>query len=546
MANVNESPEEFRRKQFLRLTRSVFDAVVIGGGITGAGVAWQLARWGIKVALVERGDFASGTSSRSSKLIHGGFRYLPQGEVRLVHQVARERTRLAHLMPHLIRPLAMTVPAYRGGPFPLPLLAAGSWIYDRLGPIDRAHRPKRLSPEDVCERAPGISRRDLAGGIAYFEFSGHDARITWSVIRTSQELGAVALNYVRADLAQSRLNPEGLSDIWIQDTLSGERGSVRARVVVNAAGPWADVLDHRARLIRSRGIHLVFSWARFPISYATVLPTLENANLFAVPLGPITYVGTTDQRDEGTFDYPVLPLDDAQYLLDVVNRIFPNLTLTLGDVVAAWSGVRPLIATESPRATDQLSRRDVVLASASLITVLGGKFTGFRATADGVTRAVLRRLGGTGASPLPEYIVDAPDVRSIRALAAKLSDTYQLGQDWSWRLIQRYGTRAQELLASALPDALVPVAEDAPMLAAEVDWAIEHEQVYTLSDLLIRRTGLAWLSGMTPEQLVPVSDRVANRLQERLGWSAEQRANELRTFADSAYISDVTRFRQTS
>lgn len=543
--DVSEPGQETRAEQFHHLTHTVFDALVVGGRITGSGIAWQLARWGIKVALVEQGDFASGTSSRSSKLIHGGFRYLPHGEIRLVHQVSRERTRLAELMPHLITPLSMTVPAYRGGPFPLPLLTAGSWVYDRLGPIDRAHSPRRLNAAGVEARAPGIAHDGLTGGIAYYEFCGHDARITWAVIHTAEELGARALNYVRADLSQSRLKPGQTSEVAVEDVLTHTKASVQARVVVNAAGPWADALDSRARLVRSRGIHLAFPRTRFSLPHATILPTPENANIFAIPKGPITYIGTTDQPDDNPVASPGLPVDDAQYLLKVANRTFPELKLTLRDVVAAWSGVRPLVASDAKRQTDRLSRRDVVLPSPSLITVLGGKFTGFRATAEGVARTVLARLGGTGNRPSVEAIADAPDAGGIRTFAAWLADSYQLAEDWSYRLIQRYGTRAQQLLQSAGSGTLSPVVPGAPLMTAEVDWAVGREQVRTLGDLLIRRTGMAWLSGLSPEQLEPVAQRAAERLGEILGWSVEERARQIAMFRETAYLSDVARFRET-
>lgn len=537
---------ERRQRQFDALTHTHWDALVIGGGITGSGIAWQLARWGIKVALIEQGDYASGTSSRSSKLIHGGFRYLPHGELRLVRQVSRERTRLAQLMPHLIQPLPMTIPAYHGGPFSLSTLAFGSWVYDHLSHIDRDMSHRRLSASDVQTRTPGILPQQLTGGIAYYEFTGHDARINWAVVQTAEYLGTLTMNYVRANLAQSRLSADAPSFVTIEDRLSGRSGSVEARVVVNAGGPWADTLDPESHLVRSRGIHLVFPRDRFPLHYATILPTPENANIFAVPRGPITYLGTTDNPDDGMVDSPQLPVSDAQYLLDVANRMFPGAALKLTDVIAAWSGVRPLIAQDREQRTDRLSRRDLIVARPSMVTVLGGKFTGFRATAESVAETVLTRLGGTGRTPQPEAIVGAPGTLAMAGLRAQLTER---AGNWADLLIQRYGSRSLEWWEWAKQqgtEAIEPIRETAPLLTAEIDWAILREQAVSLADVLIRRSGLAWLGGLAPHVLREVAQRTADRMRTRLEWSPEERERQLTQFFHAAYVDDVARFRETS
>lgn len=541
MEPSGESVAERRRQQFHRLTHSRWDVLVIGGGISGAGIAWQLSRYGVRVALVEQGDYASGTSSRSSKMIHGGFRYLPHGELRLVRQVSRERSRLAHLMPHLIQPLSMTIPAYRGGPFPLWALALGSEVYDRLSQVDPPFAHRRLEVPEVMERAPGIRDDALKGGIAYFEFGGHDARINWAVAHTAAVQGALTMNYVRADITQSHLHADEPSEILVRDSLSGATGVVEARVVVNAAGPWADQLDGHAHLVRSRGIHLVFRRQRFPIHHATILPTADNANIFAVPRGPITYLGTTDNADDGSADTPRLPVDDANYLISIANSLFPQQNLRLKDVIAAWSGVRPLIAQDRKTRTDRLSRRDLIVARPSLVTVLGGKFTGFRATAESVAKTVLSRLGGASRTPLAESIADAPEAQDLDKWETLVRHA---GLAWA---ATRYGTRSLEWINWARSrdrDALEPVLANVPLVQADIDWQVLYEEAVTVADVLIRRTGLAWLGGLEPETLREVARRTAERMRPWLNWSKDETERQVADFWRSAYFEDVLAFHQ--
>ena len=536
-----------RQQRFETLVGRPFDALIIGGGITGAGIAWQLARHGVKTALVEQGDYASGTSSRSSKLIHGGFRYLPHGEIRLIRHVSRERTRLAHLMPHLIQPLAMTIPAYHDGPFSLKTLAMGVWLYDHLSHTEKSLSHHRLSIQEVAARTPGIAIPHLSGGISYFEFSGHDARINWSVIHTAQALGAFTMNYVFADLPQSLLKPDGISQILVHDRLSGRTGHILARIVVNAAGPWADHLDPSQHLVRSRGVHLVFARQRFPLTHATILPTPENANIFAVPRGPVTYLGTTDQPDTGSIDSPSLPIDDVRYLLQIANHLFPQASLKLNDIIAAWSGMRPLVAQDVLKKTDRLSRRDMIVVKPSLITVLGGKFTGFRATAESVARTVLEMLGGTTLAPVAEFITAAPSPGQIPELLETLRNTHHVTKSTAHSLVERYGLDSLQLLewARETHQEIDPIMNGIPLLGVEVSWAILREEAVSLADILIRRTGLAWLGGIPPEKMEELMMRVADRMRTILSWDADEIQRQVQDCHQTSYLTDVLRWRES-
>ncbi len=528
-----------REARFHQLTHQLFDVLVIGGGITGAGIAWQLARWGVKVALVEQGDYASGTSSRSSKLIHGGFRYLPHGEIRLVRQVAQERTRLARLMPHLVSPLRMTIPVYKDGPYPLPLLSLGTWVYDHLGPVDSHHQPTRRTADEIVSRVPHLTARHLRGAVDYYEFWGHDARITWAVIATAAHLGAITLNYVRAEFSPSHFPPSRPCEIAIVDQRTGNTGMVSARVVVNAVGPWASDWTSEAQLVKSRGIHLAFPYGRIPIPNAIVLKTPDHANVFAVPHGPATYIGTTDKRDASAPESPSLPFDDVQYLLDAANNTFSSLNLIPADIIAAWSGVRPLIAQDAHARTDQLSRRDKVLVNGSLITVLGGKFTGFRATAQAVAEKVLTRLGGTTFTPTSEYILGAPNIIDPMGTMRNIAQSHKIPEDWMAHMWERYGTYSDQLWATAKPEALAPVVDGIPLLLAEIDWAVQHEQALTVADILIRRTGLAWLEGLNLIQLDALAKGTSERMATLLGWTGNERDRQIHDFNNVSYVDQV-------
>lgn len=538
-----------REQRFSQLSSSTFDVLIIGGGITGAGIAWQLSRYGFKVALVEQNDFASGTSSRSSKLIHGGLRYLPHGEFSLVREVSRERTRLATLMPHLIRPLSTTIPVYRWSPYSMATLPWALWYYDRLSHTASHYRHHRLTPNLVMAHAPGIEPEALTGGVSYWEYWGHDARIVWSVIETAESLGAITVNYTTVTDPQEltkrcRSSPV---DIEVVDNRSQKSYAVTTRLIINAAGPWADQMDSRHPLVRSRGIHLVFPHERLPLSHLTILPTEDGANVFAVPQGSITYVGTTDCPDSGDINCPSLPMSDVKYLLTIVNRIFPQTRLQTRDIIAAWSGLRPLIADDANTHTDRLSRRDLITPEGSLITVLGGKFTGFRATAQNVTRTVLQRLDPPATVPAVEAIISAPAQDQMHIWHQQLVESTGLDQTLIESLLQRYGIALKNLAvwANQIPDGFDRVVDSAPVLHAEISWSVMKEQVQTVADFVIRRTGMAWLAGLSPNTVALLINRVAETMRPLFDWSSAEMHQQILQCQNACYLPQVLAMRQS-
>lgn len=536
--------QDMRRQRLQHLTQQRFDVLVIGGGITGAGAAWQLARYPLKVALVERRDFASGTSSRSSKLIHGGLRYLPHGQIGLVRQISRERTHLSTLMPHLIHPLAFSLPVFQGDPYSMTMLSTGVWFYDHLGRVPKALRRHRIDRGEISARLPGIRQDALRGGISYWEYSGFDARITWSVIETAESLGAVTLNYCQAQLESAERDGDGVT-VPIVDVIGRQSGSIRARLVINATGIWDPPASLNAPpLARSRGIHLVFPHQRLPLLSATTLPNQAMSNLFAIPRGNVTYVGTSDTGDEGDRDRPDIPDQEVGALLTAVNGVFPDAMLKTRDIIAAWSGMRPLLADPDQLASDRLSRRDVIVEGDRFLAILGGKFTGFRATARTVAERALSKLGFSPATTARnESIASAAPLAPSRL--EQWSQWMGLSASTIRSLWERYGMDTEDVLRHAQEQAhgLEPIATGLPFLAGEISWAVVREQAQHLTDVIIRRTGLAWLSGAPPDVLGKVLERSADIMAPWLDWSRDQVQAEVASCRLEAYLPEVMRFR---
>ena len=506
-----------RRQDWAAARRDAFDLCVIGGGISGAGIAWQASTHGLRTLLVEARDWAGGTSSRSSKLVHGGLRYLPHGEVRLVREVGRERELLEKLWPHLVVPLPFLIPVYRGRGMPLWLLGAGVWFYDRLTGVPQRHRRRMLGADAFREVAGLVQAVDLQGGVSYYEAVTDDARLVYTVVQAARAAGAVALSRVRA--AGLTLTPRG-GRVTLEDVESGERCEVRVRAAVNAAGPWAGELDPAGRrLALARGCHLVFPREKLPIDHAIALPSPGGGNTFAVPRGPVTYVGTTDIPFVGDPALPDTPDEDVRYLLRVVRKAFPAADLSARDLLGVYSGVRPLVAGKAGQETRGLSRRrSIEVRRDGLVSVRGGKLTGFRSMAADTLRLLRRR--GVRAVGRPAPAAATPPAQPPSA--TPLAERYHVPSCAAAELIARHGPLAEDVLryAASRPAGLEPVVAGAKLLWGEVDWAAEREEVFELSDLLVRRTGLLWFGGLRePEEVLrPVAERIASRL----GWNGDE------------------------
>jgi len=523
-----------------RLAAEDFDVVIVGGGITGAGCALDAASRGLRTALVERGDFAIGTSSRSSKLVHGGIRYLEQKECGLVREALAERQIALRNAPHLVHVLPFLIPVLtRDGLIDrriARLLGGVLWMYDLSGGlrIKKAHR--RMSREDALARVPTLRPEALASAYLYYDAQADDARLTLAITRTAVEHGAVAVNHAPA-VAMLK-GPSGRVT-GVQIEADGRIIDVRAPVVVNAAGVWADdvrALDeggHPASLRPAKGVHITVPWDKVRNEIAMVVPVAgDRRSVFVVPWGTHTYIGTTDTDYEGSLDDPRCTPDDIAYLLRAVNRALVE-PLTEHDVVGTWAGLRPLLRTGEDERTADLSRRHGIRVShAGVVTITGGKLTTYRAMAEDTIDQVDQLLDGRHRR--------CHTKRLSLIGAAGYQEPPDGGSPTAAHLARRYGTEAsavQGLIArdAALGEPLVP---GLPYVKAEAVFAVRSEMARTLDDVLDRRTRARLLDR---DATWAAAEAVARLLAPELGWDDDEMAR-----AVDAYRTDLDAERAAS
>jgi glycerol-3-phosphate dehydrogenase len=540
------TPVDERRKTFRRLADEEFDLLVIGGGITGAGVARDAALRGLRVALVEKADFASGTSSKSSKLVHGGLRYLEHAQFRLVFEGTNERALLMRVAPHLVRPIEFLVPSYKHDRPGLFVLDVGLWIYDALSKFSSPKLHRTVRAGRVHKLEPGLRREALEGGLLYFDCMTDDARLTLENVLDAERLGAAVVNYTRA----VRLTREGERVVGAE--VAGDDGAplpVRARMVVNATGPWCDEIrrlaDEQPILSTSKGVHLVVDAHRLRVHHAVVMKEKKRV-VFCIPWGDRTVIGTTDTFYEGRPEEVHADRADVEYLLAIGNAYFPDAKLGPADVLATWAGLRPLIKPDADVASaSDVSREHHILARPGLVTIAGGKLTTYRRMAAEVVDAALAQLGGevkpcaTDERPLPgaEGVEGYP---GIARLADQLTAGGVVDAPTAKYLAHQYGARAASVVARVAKEPRLGARLDAelPYILAQVDVATDEEQARTVDDVLERRTQTLLRAR---DQGLGAVAQVAARMAERLGWSAaetERQANAYR-----AVVARTRRFR---
>ncbi len=524
-----------RAASVARLRGERFALLVVGGGIVGAGVARDAALRGLKVALVDRDDFASGTSSKTSRLVHGGLRYLKNYKIRLVRQAVRERDRLIRQSPSLVRPLAFTIPAYDGRGMGPVTLRFGLWVYDFLSRDKVLPRRQWLAPAGVTSREPGLATAGLRGGGLYHDAIANDARLVLGVVRAAADAGATVANHV--EVLELRRENGRVSGARMRDRLNQESLDVRASMVVNATGVWLDGLRSGttgpSTLRPTKGIHVFLPRKKVGNREAVVLNSRRDGRmLFVLPWGPLTLVGTTDTDFTGDPGRVVPTAEDVAYLLEAVNDEFPEAHLTPGDVVSAYAGLRPLIRERQAREESDISREHEVFEDPDgLISVAGGKLTTHRAMAEEVVDRVCERLGqnlpcrttGTGIGP------ETAASEDLRALGVEEAPAQFLA--------------ARHALADIRPWLGQPSAEDRidpelPYLWIEVSIAAESEMAQTLEDVMVRRLGLFYES---TDQGLAVAPRVAERLGAHLGWDGARMQTELASYR--ALVEDHRGFR---
>ncbi len=499
----------WRDEIWSRLDQS-WDVVVVGGGITGAGILREATRLGLRTLLVEKHDFSWGTSSRSSKLVHGGLRYLKQRKLRLTRASVHERQRLLHEGPGLIDPLGFLLATYEGDRPGRWTYSAGLSVYDLLA-LQWSHR--HYSPEDFQMLAPHISQAGLTGGFRYGDAQTDDARLVLRLIREAVAEGGVALNYVAAVevLRNGAQQPATQVGLRLRDEVVERTADVYSKVVINATGAWADRLREQvgapARIRPLRGSHLIFPAWRLPVAQAlSFLHPVDRRPVFIFPWEGITLVGTTDVDHEQSLDEePSISSPEVAYLMAAVEAQFPSLQLTLEDVISTFAGVRPVIGTGQADPSKE-SRDHVVWQEGGLLTVTGGKLTTFRLIALDALRAVRDRL--------PDLPPMDEEVPALNRVDVDLPAAKHLDEATRRRLLGRYAVDAQMLVASAQPGELEPI-PGTQSLWAELRWAARAEGVVHLDDLLLRRVRLGHLLPQGGEALLP---RVRSICQPELGW----------------------------
>ena len=545
-----------RRAHLEAMAREPLDVLVIGGGITGAGVALDAVTRGYRVGLVERADFASGTSSRSTKLLHGGIRYLPQFDIALVSEGLHERGRLLRNAPHLARPLAFLLPLYDSSrkPVGLPvappfgigltmILDIGLWVYDRLAGKRSIAPHRRLSRAETVRRMPGLTEKGVKSGFLYYDGQTDDARLTLAVLRTAVAHGALAANYT--EVTRYATEEGRITGAYVRDTLDGDGTErlIRARHVVNATGVWAEANDHlsggesQLHIAPSKGAHLVFTRERLGLGdEAIVLPETDDGRIiFVVPWLARALVGTTD-TETSLAAPPVAEQDDIAYLLNHLNRYLRE-PVSMADIVSTYAGYRPLLRLKKGEATGKLSRaHEVVEREDGLVTVAGGKLTSYRQMAEDVVDHLEAREGKRQPSATSTLRLQGaarwPESRELffqRAAEARLDAMV------AEHLVHAYGDESLEILdliaeRPALGERLI---SDLPYLRAEVIHACRAEMALTLEDLLARRLHI---SLEDRARGLGVAAEVAALMAQELGWSDEERVARLASY--DKYVRD--------
>lgn len=511
--------------------------MVVGGGITGAGVARDAARRGFRTALLEAHDFASGTSSRSSRLVHGGVRYLEHGYLHLVFESSRERRTLLRIAPHLVRPLAFTWPVYRGARVSRFRLAAGMALYDLLALFRNVavHRP--LTTGGVLAAEPALRQEELVGGVRYFDAATDDARLTLANVVDASEAGAVVLNH--APVTGFLRDGARITGAEACDAITGATFAVRASIVVNATGPWSDDLrrlEHPelvAGVRGSRGAHIAVPRERLGNRAAvTLLHPADGRVFFALPAGERAIVGTTETAATTGPAEVRASRDEVRYLLDASNHYFPAAQLGERDVIAAWAGIRPLAASLVGADTLSASREHaVVTGPGGILHVTGGKLTTYREMAEQIVDQVIAALGRparrpclTARRPLPGG--EAPLAQVRREVEPVIADAAVCE-----RLARAHGTRWRTVWSLALADRRLAerTVPDLPYIGAEYVHAAQRELAQSLGDLLIRRTPAAF---ERPDQARAMAPAVARLVAPVLGWDERRIARELEAYDD--------------
>ena len=541
-----------RDKILSKITATTFDLVIIGGGVTGSGIALDASSRGLNVCLIEKNDFASGTSNKSTKLIHGGLRYLKQFEIGLVKESGSERAIVHKLAPHLVVPEKMLLPLIEGGTYGKIMASIGLKIYDLLANVDGDDKRQMLDKQETLYKEPLLDEAVVLGSGFYAEYRTDDARLTIEILKKANEFGATAINYLEME-SFVYTNKQKIKSLKCIDHHTGEKLHIKAKNFVSAAGPWVDLLRKKDAsmtkkyLHLTKGVHIVFPFHKLPIKQSVYFDVKDGRMIFAIPRGRCTYVGTTDTTYSGNLERVVATMADANYLLDAVNNMFPKVNLTALDIESYWAGLRPLIHEEE-KDPSELSRKDEIFISESgLISIAGGKLTGYRKMAQRVIDAVLKTMSkksrdlvkasSTKTIALVDPLMHSEEeVKSYQSELEKrlkklgITDIY-----YAWHLCSTYGKNA-EIILNKISDFENDIPEER-LIRSELWYGVNYEMTHSLSDFFIRRTGRLYFNIQSVSKYM---DIIINDFSSYFNWNEKRILLERETM--QRLLKDATYF----
>lgn len=539
-----------RTSQIKKLASETFDIVIIGGGITGAGIALDASARGLKVCLVEKNDFASGTSNKSTKLIHGGLRYLKNFEISLVRESGSERAIVHNLAPHLVTPQKMLLPLVEGGTYGKLMTALGLRVYDFLADVKSSDRRKMLDKQDTLNKEPLLNKQEVIGGGLYAEYRTDDARLTIEVLKKAASLGATIINY--CEMVSFNYNKNSKIESLNCTDLNTERTFIiTAKSYLSAAGPWVDKIRKKDNSINKRGlhltkgVHLVFPFEKLPVKQSIYFDVADGRMIFAIPRGKVTYVGTTDTDYSGNLERIVVTKQDATYLLNAINNTFQSVNLTINDIESNWAGLRPLIQ-EANKSASELSRKDEIFISDSgLISMAGGKLTGYRKMAYRALQAVLKNhktVPRIEKSTTENITLVNPPLKSsgeVKTYQLEIEKTLNdLGITdpyYAWYLSSSYGKQADIIIEKSKGYKSNNALET--LIRAELWYGVHHEMINSINDFFIRRTGRLYfdIKSVSKYKNIILSD-----ISKYLNWNDAKTESELEKLNLS--IKDATTY----
>lgn len=513
-----------------------YDLIIIGGGITGAGIALDAASRGLKTALFEKNDFASGTSSKSTKLIHGGLRYLKQFEVALVREVGQERAVVHHLAPHLVKAEKMLLPLITDGTYGKILTSVGLMVYDVLAGVEKVDQRKMLTKEETLEMEPLLGSDVLEGGGVYAEYRTDDARLTIEILKTATRMGADIINY--GEVTDFVYHAGKITGVHWRDNLTDTSYTSSCDYTVSAAGPWVDEIRaknkslHGKHLHPTKGVHIVVPHEKFPVHQSVYFDVPDGRMIFAIPRDRVTYIGTTDTDYHGDINHVRTEKVDVDYLINGVRHIFPEIKLNIKDVESSWAGLRPLIEEEGKSAS-QLSRKDEIFESETgLLSIAGGKLTGYRKMAERIVDRLSKKVREDKDKKLSDCITDkiylsggvfkdGNDVHRYQKEVEQQVVSFGLDPYYAEYLVSNYGRQTGDIFK--LFRQRQETDPEIRLALSELVFTIENEAVHSLLDFFERRTGRLYFNIKTIPKLI---EPVFQHLTSTFGWSEARQQQE--------------------